>query len=162
MQYGERRYLAASPSDGRARGQSLVEMALVVPVLLLLMFGVVEMGRLFFAYVTVQHAARRGAQVASTGRGEREGTRPDLIEAAAREATNHLVHGDEAIITVRSSRDNGSSWRAGPGGPCEMVEVRVDYPYQPAIPIIASLMPSQITLIGRDRKINEPWIPCDR
>lgn len=52
-------------TDPRAkRGQALVEFALVLPLLLLLIFGVVDAGRLIFAYNTVSNAARNGARVA--------------------------------------------------------------------------------------------------
>jgi Flp pilus assembly protein TadG len=51
---------------GRSRGQSLVELALVTPILLLLLLGAVDMGRLFYAEIAVTNAAREGAMVAAT------------------------------------------------------------------------------------------------
>jgi Flp pilus assembly protein TadG len=49
---------------GRTRGQALVEFALVLPLLLLLVFGIVDAGRLIYAYNTVSNSARNGARVA--------------------------------------------------------------------------------------------------
>ena len=46
------------------RSQALIEFALVSPVLLLLLFGVVDIGRAVFYYDTISHAAREGARVA--------------------------------------------------------------------------------------------------
>jgi Flp pilus assembly protein TadG len=46
------------------RSQALIEFALVSPVLLLLTFGVVDIGRAIFYYDTINHAAREGARVA--------------------------------------------------------------------------------------------------
>lgn len=46
------------------RSQALIEFALVSPVLLLLTFGVVDIGRAVFYYDTLNHAAREGARVA--------------------------------------------------------------------------------------------------
>ncbi|MDO8672075.1 MAG: TadE/TadG family type IV pilus assembly protein, partial [Dehalococcoidia bacterium] len=46
-------------------GQSLVEAAVLMPVLLLVLLGVLDLGRTFFAYVTVASAAREGARYAS-------------------------------------------------------------------------------------------------
>lgn len=43
-------------------GQSLVELALLLPILLLIMAGVLDLGRAFHAYVTVANAAREGAR----------------------------------------------------------------------------------------------------
>ncbi len=45
----------------RSRGQSLVEFALILPILLLLVVSAADAGRLFFAYVTIENAAREGA-----------------------------------------------------------------------------------------------------
>jgi hypothetical protein len=46
------------------RSQALIEFALVSPVLLLLLFGIVDIGRAIFYYDTISHAAREGARVA--------------------------------------------------------------------------------------------------
>ena len=48
----------------RQRSQALIEFALVSPVLLLLLFGVIDLGRAIFYYDTLNHAAREGARVA--------------------------------------------------------------------------------------------------
>ena len=42
-------------------GQSLVEFALIIPILLLLVMGALELGRLFYIKVTLHNAAREGA-----------------------------------------------------------------------------------------------------
>jgi Flp pilus assembly protein TadG len=46
------------------RSQALIEFALVSPVLLLLLFGIVDIGRAIFYYDTLNHAAREGARAA--------------------------------------------------------------------------------------------------
>jgi hypothetical protein len=46
------------------RSQSLAEFALIAPVLLLIIFGIVDLGRAIFLYNTIQHAAREGGRVA--------------------------------------------------------------------------------------------------
>ena len=50
-----------------APGQALVEFAIIVSVVLLLGFGVFEVGRAIHAYVTVTHAAREGARALAAG-----------------------------------------------------------------------------------------------
>lgn len=47
------------------RGQSLVEFALVFPIIVLLVAGFVEIGRAVFAYNTIANAARQGVRVAA-------------------------------------------------------------------------------------------------
>lgn len=48
-------------------GQALIEFALALPILLLLLFGVIEFGRLVQAWMAVQNAARFGLRYAVTG-----------------------------------------------------------------------------------------------
>jgi len=52
------------PRPWRGDGQALVEFALVFPILMLLIFGIFDMGRAVFAYNAVANAARDGARVA--------------------------------------------------------------------------------------------------
>jgi Flp pilus assembly protein TadG len=46
----------------RRRAQSMVEFALIVPLLLILMFGVIELGIMFSIYVGMTNSAREGAR----------------------------------------------------------------------------------------------------
>jgi hypothetical protein len=53
--------------DDRARlqrSQSMVEFALVAPLLLLLMFGIVDFGRVIYAYVTINQAVNEAVRTA--------------------------------------------------------------------------------------------------
>jgi Flp pilus assembly protein TadG len=50
------------------KGQSLVEFALVVPLLALLLFGIIDFGRIFHVYLTLDHAGREAARAASIGK----------------------------------------------------------------------------------------------
>ncbi len=60
------RRLASSPAKARVgqRSQALIEFALISPVLLLLVFGIIDIGRAVFYYDTLSHAAREGAREA--------------------------------------------------------------------------------------------------
>lgn len=48
-----------------SRGQALVELALVTPILLILLLAAIDLGRLFYAEIAVQNSAREGAMVAA-------------------------------------------------------------------------------------------------
>lgn len=50
------------------KGQGFTEFALILPLLLLLLLGVIEAGRVIWAYITVQNAAREATRYAVTGR----------------------------------------------------------------------------------------------
>ena len=47
------------------RGQTLIEFALVLPIFLLMLFGMIDMGRFVYGHSTLSQAAREGARVAS-------------------------------------------------------------------------------------------------
>jgi len=49
----------------QSRGQSLVEMALILPLLLIVLFGIIDIGYYIFGYATVYQAARNGSEVAA-------------------------------------------------------------------------------------------------
>lgn len=52
----------------RQKGQGLTEFALILPLLLLLLLGIIEASRIIWAYVTVQAAAREATRYAVTGK----------------------------------------------------------------------------------------------
>jgi TadE-like protein len=64
------------------KGQSLIELTFITPLMLLLVFGVVEVGSIISTYLTLTHTTREGANLTSRG------TDPDkaltaIIAAAA-------------------------------------------------------------------------------
>jgi len=65
----QRRHAATGPRarSPRDSGAAAVEFALLLPVLLLLIFGIVDFGRALNAQITLTQAAREGARLASLG-----------------------------------------------------------------------------------------------
>jgi hypothetical protein len=61
----------------RSRGQALVEFALVIPIFLLLLVALFDLGRAVFAYNTLTNAAREGARTAIVNQ-----HKPSIIERA--------------------------------------------------------------------------------
>lgn len=53
--------------QGRIRGQSLVEFALILPVLLLSLFVIIELARVLHAWMAIENGARSGVRYAVTG-----------------------------------------------------------------------------------------------
>ena len=108
-------------------GQALVEMALVLPLFLLLLFSVTEMGRIGYAYVTVGNAARAGGRAATIG-----GT-DTTINSSIKNAAVSL---DPASLTItitpqQVQRTSGQT-----------VTVQVSYPVQLIIPLISNVIPN--------------------
>jgi Flp pilus assembly protein TadG len=74
------------PTTSSERGQALVEFALVLPVLLLLLFGIVEFGLAFNAAVSVNFVSRNAALLAAEG-GRTEGTDCMVLRAIEQDMT---------------------------------------------------------------------------
>jgi hypothetical protein len=53
------------PASRAARGQTMVEFALILPLLLVILLGVVDFGRIFTAGITMEAAARNAAEAAA-------------------------------------------------------------------------------------------------
>ncbi|MBS4200968.1 pilus assembly protein [Bacillus sp. FJAT-49732] len=86
------------------KGQSLVETALILPILIMLLFGIVDFGRVFHAYLTLDHAGREAARDAAIGKEDGE------IKSKTESATTSL--GDGVGITIspagKANRTSGN------------------------------------------------------
>jgi Flp pilus assembly protein TadG len=100
----------------RDEGAAAVEFALVMPLLVLLIFGIIEFGGAYNAYITVTHAAREGARMAAVGQ----------FDAAAVKARAYPL--DAAKVTV-----TGPTLVTDPSG--DYYQVKITYPYQLTIPL---------------------------
>jgi Flp pilus assembly protein TadG len=100
------------PRSGDPRaGQALVEFALVAPILLLLLLGIVDFARAWNVYEVLTDAAREGAReaVVDNGRSEAE-VRQIIIDAAAR-AGVEVADADIQITGMGSGRGNPTTVR---------------------------------------------------
>ena len=88
------------------RGQSLVELALVLPLLILLLAGIADLGRAFFSYIEITNAAQEGARAGSrlpcyTGNAvQRLAMKTSITNAAVAEAANSGVTLAAGNITI--------------------------------------------------------------
>jgi Flp pilus assembly protein TadG len=82
----------------RERGQALIEFALVLPLFLLLLLGIVQMGTVFRDYIALTDATRVGARQAAVARSiQPESARiPNIIARTEKAAVNL----DKAKMTV--------------------------------------------------------------
>lgn len=102
--------------DRRERGAAAVEFAIVVPVLLALLLGIIEFGFMFQAQLAVTHAAREGARMASVGK----------YDAAA------VIDRAYPLTPAKGLSISGPSQSAdGMGG--YYMQVTVTYPYAPTL-----------------------------
>ncbi|MCL4424994.1 MAG: pilus assembly protein [Firmicutes bacterium] len=109
-------------------GQSTVELALLLPVILFILFGIAEFGRAFNAYITLENAAREGARLGVTGASDAEIL--DRVKAVA-------VTLDEARLTVQITPAEGARQRG------ETITVHTTYDFPLVVPLIGQILQGQ-------------------
>lgn len=101
------------------RGAAAVELALVLPILVLLIFGIIEFGRGYNAKVSLQGAVREGARVLALDSGDPVSTTIDAAPSLA-----------GGVLSVTTS-----------GSPCtpgQPASVTATYPFEYNIPLFGS------------------------
>jgi Flp pilus assembly protein TadG len=93
------------------RGQSLVELALILPVLLMLVAGAIDLGRVWYSQITITNAAREGAMEAAVSPTSFEANQPcdkttnRIMCRTLNEAEGSWVHVTPADVTMSCSPD---------------------------------------------------------
>ena len=139
-------------ADRRTRhrpfGQSLVELALVLPVLMLLFAGALDLGRVFYSEITIENAAKEGALEASRNPTSFDNTKP------CDPKTNR-------VLCLVLNEAKGSLYEIAPSdvtlsctpGPCptsptlgDTVTVRVAGHFTLLTPLLAQILGPTVTL----------------
>lgn len=148
------------------RGQTLAEFALLVPLLVILIFGFVDVSRIYQSWVTIEGAAREGARYGVTGRSDCDIAADDrlaCIEYNTTQRAQALTNNDtDLTVTVRSwdfPAYADPAAEGDPGDQCDAIEVQVNYQFTPSTPLAATIFGS-IELVGRERLVNEPFGTC--
>jgi Flp pilus assembly protein TadG len=120
---------------GNEKGQALVELALVLPLFLLLLLGIVQMGSVFRDYIALTDATRVGARQGSVSRSlQPPASREPAIVARVQKAAVNLDPAKMTIaVELRDPVSGGvltpnsadSSWVASGD-----VTVRTTYPFK--------------------------------
>ena len=83
----------------RQRGQTMAEFAIVLPLLLLLVLGIIQLGVVFNNYMTLTEAVRAGSRQATVGRSV-----ADPVGAAVSKTRTAASGLDQAKLTATSHR----------------------------------------------------------
>src|SRR5687768_6146104 len=83
----------------RRRGDAVIEFALLAPVLILILFGIIELGRVVDAWIVVHNAAREGARAGVLVYAD-----TDASTAAADATRTYLTSGLSKRSDIRSTR----------------------------------------------------------
>ena len=105
------------------RGQTLIEMVLLLPIIFLLCFGIFDFGRAVYFKSVLTNAAREGARYGSTD----ASSTGSITNAVNR----HLYGINPADITV-TILDTGPT--------TNLIQVTVSYNYTPVTPVIARVL----------------------
>lgn len=116
----------------RDSGQSLVEFALVLPVFLLLLAGIIDFGFMFYSRITVINAAREGARSAVTAI-DNPTSIPSLVTSNVSATASGLVAADlsdtaTCVALSQASCDFAAGGQPDPL-PGDAVRVTVSYTY---------------------------------
>lgn len=105
------------------RAQALVEFAMVLPLLLILVFGIIDFGRALQAYVTVNNSSREGGRLGSINpNGD--------IQGKVRDSAGDFGDDVTIVVSFPDGKDSGDT-----------VKVDVDYDYvfiTPLSPLIST------------------------
>jgi Flp pilus assembly protein TadG len=125
------------------RGSTLVEFSLIAFMFIIVLLGVVEMGRMVLVYTTVANAARAGARYAIV-HGVNQTASPSgptnttAVQTVAKNfASAGLVNISLVVVTVNYPNGNNNA-----GSP---VSVTVSYPYDPLVSYFTSLLNDRLS-----------------
>lgn len=106
--------------SGRRSGQGLVEFALVLPLVLLLLLGVVEFARAWNIELVLTDAGREGARTLAVSTLTDPGAKTDSVTAVIHRALiRNAIDPDAVNVDLRVGQFSGDSSR-----------VTLEYPYQ--------------------------------
>lgn len=155
------------------RGTTVVELALVLPLLILFIMGIFDVANMMRISLGMQHAVRMGVAMASSGAGvETDERSVGMVEGEVKTQLAFLGQAVEqgAVVSVKSwpgSNPSGDGTTGDLGGPCDVVEVKVDYdyptlePFQAAMDLFGGGATANVALSRSERRLNEPWASCD-
>lgn len=137
-------------------GQTMVEFALIAPMFLLLICGVMDYGRLCFTQSSVEDAVQEAGRYASTGNSQSGLTRLQSIEAVLQQAAAGT---NVPVQNIQISSFTNGAWVSGSaGGPGDTVAITVTMGMKLLTPIIAQHFPNGVyTFTTSTTFQNEPF-----
>jgi hypothetical protein len=135
------------------QGTSLIEAAIITPLLLLLTFSIVDFGALFYVYLALENGVSQATRFAITGNLLNDPANPgstlsrvDSIKLAMRDATPTLTI-DDSAFSFSHMAAGGTAWVGGDGGPNDLEKVSVVYTWTFFNPVLGAFFTGgQITL----------------
>jgi hypothetical protein len=137
-------------------GASMLEAAIVTPLMLLLTIGIMEFGSVFYVLLALQNGASQATRFAVTGNTLPGSSRVDSIKTAMRQSTPALTIPDSAFAFSHLPA-GGSVFVGGTGAPGEIEKVTITYSWTFFTPLMRPFFPSgRMTLQVDSTMRNEP------
>jgi Flp pilus assembly protein TadG len=116
------------------RGQSLVEFALILPIFVLVLAGIFDLGRAVFAYNTISNASREAVRVAIVNQ-----TATDVQNEALKQGVSLGLSATDVTITYADPDGSGALCPAPYSLGC-VATITVQYSYTAATPVISQII----------------------
>jgi hypothetical protein len=151
-------------SSKKERGNTAVELALTLPIFIILFIGIIEFGWCFFAQHTLQYATREGMRLALTGRTLTEGGTPltreaSIIKTIKDNTMLQVIHDgiQVSIYPVDATYADPSGWQnqQDAGDPGQFMRVRSRYIHNFFTPLIGGFFGGFITIQAEGTYRNE-------
>ncbi|WP_243296991.1 TadE/TadG family type IV pilus assembly protein [Bacillus litorisediminis] len=113
------------------KGQSMVEMALILPLLLLLLAGIIDLGRVLYTTSHLHQTSQEAVRLGGLGKTDEE------IQQFTK---NHFQLGDSALLQIEITPTDDVR-KSG-----EYVKVSIDYPLEMITPILNKVIPNPVTI----------------
>lgn len=125
----------------------MIEFALILPILILMLMGILDLGRAIYAYSTVSNAAREGARLAIVNQTQGTNCSVRTVECkAASHAVNLGVQPSSVAVSFRNPDDPNDASNVCTAREINCIAVvTVNYNFAAATPIIGNLI-GNITL----------------
>ena len=117
-------------------GQSAVEFALILPVLLMTVFGILDLGRAVYSQMVMSNAVREGCRVA-------------VVQSNSNATVIQAVRTKAAGVALQA----GNITISGPRTPGTTVTVAASFTYLPVTPLISNIVGNSILLQARSSMV---------
>jgi Flp pilus assembly protein TadG len=150
--------IRTSPNQARRRGAAAVELAVVAPVILLLLTGIWEVGRMVEVQQILSNAAREGARQAATGQltnTQVETVVVEYLQAAGIPTANINTTGNNGLQTITGNPQlqmvtdlTNPGYDVSNAQYLDQIQVTVQLPFQDVRWSLLSLITSQSTTMN--------------
>ena len=144
----------------RHRGQALVEFALTIPIFLLLLVALFDLGRAVFAWNTLANAAREGARTAIVNQ-----YKPSIIQRAKDQTAIVELDAPNVDVDFYQVKIDGTP---DTSKPCQLVAVgclavvRFEATYVPITPLVSNILfKNGVTFVAKSVLSVEYSCPLD-